>query len=167
MDINVFQADYSNPRQAKEIVDLLNIYVLDPMGGGEALRDNVKTSLVSALAKIPQAFSILCYVDDEAAGLVNCFQAFSTFACKPVINIHDVMVCDEYRGLGLCRRMLDKVEAIARERGCCKVTLEVLEGNQTAQAAYKKLGYAGYEIDPRLGKALFWQKQLPSISAQT
>ena len=167
MDINVFQADYSNRRQAKEIVDLLNIYALDPMGGGEALRDNVKTSLVSALAKIPQAFSILCYVDDEAAGLVNCFQAFSTVACKPVINIHDVMVCDEYRGLGLCRRMLDKVEAIARERGCCKVTLEVLEGNQTAQAAYKKLGYAGYEIDPRLGKALFWQKQLPSISAQT
>lgn len=47
------------------------------------------------------------------------------------------------------------------------MTLEVLEGNQTAQAAYKKLGYAGYEIDPRLGKALFWQKQLPSISAQT
>jgi ribosomal protein S18 acetylase RimI-like enzyme len=56
--------------------------------------------------------------------------------------------------------MLARAEAIARERGCCKMTLEVLEGNRTAQALYKSLGFAGYELDPEMGKAMFWQKLL-------
>ncbi len=37
--------------------------------------------------------------------------------------------------------MLRKVREIARQRGCCKITLEVLEGNDVAQAAYRKFGF--------------------------
>ncbi len=37
--------------------------------------------------------------------------------------------------------MLQKVREIARQRGCCKITLEVLEGNDVAQAAYRKFGF--------------------------
>ena len=55
---------------------------------------------------------------------------------------------------------MEAAEELARELGCCKLTLEVLEGNAKAQAAYKSLGYAGYELDPAMGKALFWQKKL-------
>jgi hypothetical protein len=40
------------------------------------------------------------------------------------------------------------------------VTLEVLEGNQIAKNAYIKFGFAGYELDPKMGKALFWEKPL-------
>ena len=116
-----FRLTTANRRQAKEIVDLLNIYALDPMGGGEALRDNGKLHLFQHLPKYlrPSVFSLLCRRRSSRFGY--CFQAFSNLACKPV-NIHDVMVCDEYRGLGLCRRMLDKVE-IAR-KDARKVTLE-------------------------------------------
>jgi hypothetical protein len=39
-------------------------------------------------------------------------------------------------------------------------SLEVLEGNKSAQAAYKASGFDGYELDPKMGKALFWQKKL-------
>lgn len=102
LNIKIVQADYSNSQHAKDIGDLLNAYALDPMGGGKALEERVKSSLASELARIPCAFSILCYVDDKAAGLVNCFQSFSTFQCKPLINIHDVTVNNEYRGIGLC-----------------------------------------------------------------
>ena len=56
--------------------------------------------------------------------------------------------------------MLDKVELIAKERACCKITLEVLEGNEPAKSAYIKFGFAGFELDPKMGKALFWQKDL-------
>jgi hypothetical protein len=31
---------------------------------------------------------------------------------------------------------------VARQRGCCKITLEVLEGNAVAQASYGKFGFA-------------------------
>ena len=160
MGIDVVRADYRDERQARDIGYLLNCYALDPMGGGTPLPREVQQNLARELAKLPHAFSLLCYVDGRPAGLVNCFEAFSTFSCKPLINIHDIAVLAEFRGLGLSQLMLTEVEKIARERGCCKITLEVLEGNTAARNAYEKFGFDSYELDPALGKAMFWQKPL-------
>ncbi len=56
--------------------------------------------------------------------------------------------------------MLEMVEEIAIDKGCCKLTLEVLSGNTLAQSAYKRYGFSGYQLDPEVGDALFWQKLL-------
>ncbi len=158
MNIELFLADYSNEQYGIDIMTLLQSYALDPMGGGEPLSEYASDNLINELSKRSDAISIICYVDDKPAGLVNCFEGFSTFKCKPLINIHDVIVLNEFRGLGLCQRMLEKVEAIAKERNYCKMTLEVLEGNSAAKKAYLKYGFEAYELDPANGKALFWQK---------
>ena len=139
---------------------LLDQYASDPMGGGESLAEEVKRNVVSELSKIPHAFSIICYVDDVPAGLVNCFELFSTFLCKPLVNIHDVIVLKEFRGQNLSQCLLQAVEAEALSRGCCKMTLEVLSGNEIAKKSYKKFGFSAYELDPKAGSALFWEKSL-------
>lgn len=160
MSVEILQADYTNPQHAEDLVTLLNGYALDPMGGGQALSEYTQQNLVAALINTPNAVSVLCYVDGKPAGLINCFQGFSTFKCKPILNIHDVTVNSEFRGLGLSMKMMEKVEFIAKERGVCKLTLEVLEGNVVAKNAYIKFGFAGYELDPEMGKAMFWEKVL-------
>ncbi|MBU2919558.1 GNAT family N-acetyltransferase [Psychrosphaera sp. F3M07] len=160
MSVEILQADYTNPQHAEDLVTLLNGYALDPMGGGQALSEYTQQNLVAALINTPNAVSVLCYVDGKPAGLINCFQGFSTFKCKPILNIHDVTVNSEFRGLGLSMKMMEKVESIAKERGVCKLTLEVLEGNVVAKNAYIKFGFAGYELDPEMGKAMFWEKVL-------
>lgn len=160
MDIEVVMADYADARHARDIPLLLNEYAQDPMGGGQALDEAVQRHLVGELARRPHAFSVLAYVNGEPAGLVNCFEGFSTFACQPIVNIHDVVVLARYRGLGLSQRLLTQVEAEARARGCCKLTLEVLSGNEVARAAYQKFGFASYTLDPDTGVALFWEKKL-------
>ena len=160
MNIEILQADYGNAEHAQALVRLLDMYARDAMGGGHGLSEQVKQALVPELARRPHAFSVLAFVDGEAAGLVNCFEGFSTFACKPLINIHDVAVADAYRRRGIAQQMMRYVEHIARERGCCKLTLEVLQGNRNAQQMYGKLGYAGYQLDAATGAALFWQKGL-------
>ena len=160
MNIDVFTLNYQDRVQAQDMLFLLENYALDPMGGATALSQAVRDNLASELAKLPQAFSVICYVEGKPAGLVNCFEAFSTFKCKPLINIHDLVVSSEYRGLGLSQKMLHYVEAVAKQKGCCKITLEVLEGNQVAKNAYLKFGFAGYELDPKMGKAVFWEKTL-------
>ena len=71
-----------------------------------------------------------------------------------------IAVAPEFRGRGLAKRILAKVEELARTLGCCKITLEVLEGNETAQYLYKACGFAHYELDAQMGRALFWQKKL-------
>ncbi len=130
------------------------------MGGGKALKEDVKKNLAKQLSKLSHAFSVMAFADGKAIGLINCFEAFSTFACKPLINIHDVIVLKEYRGQGVAQMMLQKVEDVARDKGCCKITLEVLSGNEKAKSSYKKFGFRDYELDPKMGTALFWEKQL-------
>lgn len=158
--MQVIRVDYTNPRHASALVQVLDLYAQDPMGGGQALPAQVLAALPNELAKRPHALSVLAFDGDTPVGLVNCFEGFSTFACRPLMNVHDVMVIEGYRGQGISRAMLELVETLARERGCCKMTLEVLEGNTQAQAAYRKLGYSGYELVPANGNALFWQKTL-------
>lgn len=159
-NIKIEIADYSNTQDAEAVVKLMNQYALDQMGGGEALSESVKASLVPGLANVQGAFTVLAFVDGNPAGLVNCFMGFSTFKAKPLINIHDVIVLEDFRGLKLSQLMLEKVEMIAKERDCCKLTLEVLQGNKVAQSAYIKFGFGGYALDPEMGNAMFWQKAL-------
>lgn len=78
----------------------------------------------------------------------------------PLLNVHDMVVAAKFRGRGLSRKILSKAEELARERNCCKLTLEVLEGNEIAQRAYRSFGFEGYQLDPRMGRAMFWQKKL-------
>ncbi|MCD1125771.1 GNAT family N-acetyltransferase [Jinshanibacter sp. LJY008] len=160
MNVEIVIADYQNPAQGKDLLMLLDDYAQDPMGGGEALESSVKANLLGELAKLPHAFTVLAYVDNQPAGLINCFLGFSTFAVRPLVNIHDAVVNPSFRGLGLSQKMMEKVEQIAREKGCCKMTLEVLEGNDVAKGCYSKFGFSGYELDPAMGKAMFWQKKL-------
>lgn len=160
----IVRADYADPAHGAAIVELLDIYARDPMGGATSLSEEVKAALVPGLAASPCAFSLLVFASDEAGGqaigLVNCFQGFSTFAAKPLVNIHDIVVQPEWRGRGVARALFAAVEAIAAERGACKVTLEVLNGNSPAKALYASMGYGDYVLDPHMGNALFWQKRL-------
>lgn len=156
----IIKADLARPEHAQALVQLMKEYALDPMGGGEALPDHVLAGLAAELHKRAAVHVVLALVDKQPAGLAVCIEGFSTFACKPLLNIHDMIVSQRYRGQGLSMLLLQKAEAIANELGCCKVTLEVLEGNRIAQSAYRRAGFAGYELDPAMGKAMFWQKKL-------
>lgn len=158
--IEIIQADLAQPRHALALVELLDAYARDPMGGGEPLAEATRRNLAAELRKRSDAVSFLAFAGERPVGLVNCFEGFSTFKCRPLLNIHDVVVLDGYRGKGIARQLLQRVEEHARACGCCKLTLEVLEGNRPAQVVYQKVGFAGYELDPATGRALFWEKKL-------
>jgi GNAT superfamily N-acetyltransferase len=157
--LTIALADYRDPRDAADVVALLDAYARDPMGGGEPLADGVKARLASDLASNPQAFSLLARLDGEAVGLANCFMGYSTFAAAPLVNIHDLAVLPDRRGAGIGKALLAAVEAEGLKRGACKVTLEVLSGNP-ARHLYAREGYGDYQLDPATGNALFWQKRL-------
>ncbi len=63
-------------------------------------------------------------------------------------------------GTGSLSSMLTHVEAEARNRGACKLTLEVLSGNHSALRAYEREGFANYQLDPAFGTAVFLEKKL-------
>jgi ribosomal protein S18 acetylase RimI-like enzyme len=153
-------ANYQSKEDAAAVVALLDSYAHDPMGGSEGLSAYAKANVVAGLASRPQAFSILAWDGDTAVGLVNCIEGYSTFAAKPLVNVHDVAVLASHRGRGVGAAMLNLAEQMARERGACKMTLEVLSGNVGAARLYKNLGFAVYQLDPAMGQAEFYQKWL-------
>lgn len=152
--------DYSDAHDARVLVQLLDAYAQDPMGGGEPLSDHTRESLATVLSTSGNAFSYVAEHGGEGVGLINCFTTVSTFAARPLVNVHDVYVAAQVRGQGVVDALFNAVEQEARARGACKITLEVLEGNARAQSAYRRLGFSGYALDDATGCALFWERKL-------
>lgn len=165
VSISFTLADWNSEADCEAVVALLQAYALHPMGGAEPLSDYAVKNLPRTMAQMPGAFSVLAWHTDDngnrsAVALANCFTTLSTFACKPLINIHDLYVADSVRGTGTGQAILSYIENEARSRGCCKVTLEVLTGNTQATSAYERFGFVPYELDDKTGHALFMQKNI-------
>ena len=158
--VDCVRLDLSNPANGPVIIDMLNMYAMDIMGGSEPITEYTREHLFEELSKRPTAHVFLARVGGSPAGITICFEGFSTFKCKPLLNIHDFAVSPAYRRQGVAIALLEYVEQYAKDvLGCCKLTLEVLEGNHPAKGTYEKFGFAGYQfLDDGLGKAMFWQK---------
>jgi len=156
----ILKADLSVTKHADAILYLLDQYALDPMGGSTGLSEYTLQNLISVLRTRPGIYIYIAFVNNQPAGLINGMEGFSTFACKHLINIHDLTVLKEFRGRGIATELLQAMEKKAHELGCCKLTLEVLEGNKVAQSVYTHYGFGGYELDPQQGQALFWEKKI-------
>lgn len=153
--------DLGEEAQAAAFLDLLDHYARDPMGGGTGLSPQARSTLVPALRRVSHFHGALAWLGGRPVGLINCFAGFSTFAARPLLNIHDIVVHGDCRGTGVGQALLAWAEGRARELGCCKLTLEVLANNRRALRAYERAGFAPYVLDPAAGQALFLQKPLP------
>lgn len=165
MSLHVAAVDLYDPVQAAIWLDLLDHYARDPMGGGEGLSDYAKLNLVHTIRQVPGFHGALAWLDGEAVGLIDCFAGFSTFAAKPLLNVHDIVVHASRRGQGIGQALLAWAEQRAGELGCCKLTLEVLANNSRALRSYEQAGFAPYVLDPAAGHALLMQKYLPEEAA--
>ena len=159
-EITILEAELSRPDHAAATVQLLNGYAMDPMGNGQPLADEVLESLVPGLRAHPTTHVFLAYQADQPVGLAICFLGFSTFAARPLLNIHDYFVAPICRGTGVGRQLMAAVERCARELGCCKLTLEVQENNHRARAIYAAAGFAQSVHVSAAGGALFLTRSL-------
>ena len=99
---------------------------------------------------------MLAWDGNQPVGVAVCFRGFSTFAAKPLVNIHDLSVLNSRRGQGIGTMLLTAVENHAKSMGCCKVTLEVREENPQAEKLYLRVGYG----DPDGFRTRFLDKKL-------
>lgn len=140
MEINVIEANLDSPAHAEAIVSITNDYAKDIMGGGKPLPDYVREQMISGMKSFPGTYVFLAKDDKGFVGLANCFEGYSTFFAKPLINIHDLAVLPSARGKGIGKKLIEAVTQKAKKLGCCKVTLEVLENNP-ARNLYEREGF--------------------------
>ena len=156
----IVEADLNRVEHQRAVVELIDAYARDPMGDGKPLSAEVRRALIPGLRQHPTTLIFLAYRGGEPVGVAMCFRGFSTFAARPLINIHDFAVLPAHRGQGIGRRLLEAVERKAREMGCCRLTLEVQENNHGARRVYAAAGFAQAVYQEAAGGALFLSKPL-------
>ena len=156
----IVEADLSDARHQAAVLEMTRDYARDPMGNGRDLPDAVQKILIERLRAHPTTLIFLAFDQDQPVGIVTCFIGLSTFAARPLMNIHDLHVTTSHRRKGVARLLLEVVERRARELECCKLTLEVQENNRAALALYGSFGFTGGQYEPEAGGVLFRQKKL-------
>jgi ribosomal protein S18 acetylase RimI-like enzyme len=143
--ITVRAADLNDADDGAALVEILDAYAAGPTGQGRPLAADVRERLVPGLRAHPKHLVLFAIIEARPVGVAVCFEGYSTFAARPLLNLHDLAVLPEYRGRGIGGALLEGVCAAARERGCCKVTLEVLARNEPARRLYAQAGFGPWE----------------------
>jgi ribosomal protein S18 acetylase RimI-like enzyme len=159
-ELRVIQADLDESPHRAAVLAMTRDYARDPMGNGADLPDHLHAVLIEGLQAHPTTLIFLAFHGDQPVGIVTCFVGFSTFAARPLVNIHDLHVVPDHRRRGVGRSLLEAVEKKARALGCCKLTLEVQENNHVALGLYRGFGFESGQYEPAAGAVLFRQKKL-------
>lgn len=159
-DVRIFEADLNRADHQQAIVAMVDSYSQEPMGDGKPLAPEVRARLMDGLRNHPTTIVFLAYRREEPIGVAVCFRGFSTFAAKPLINIHDLHVVKAHQRQGIGKALLAAVEAKARATGCCKLSLEVQANNHRARRTYESFGFAQRELQAEAGPAFYLTKDL-------
>ena len=153
-NVKIIRCDFENPAHCRAEIDLMREYMTDKMGDALPLTDEQNEKLIEGLKSLPTTLTLLAKYNNEFVGLTNGFVNFGTFAVKPFLNIHDVIVKASHRGKRIGKLLLEENIRIAREElNCAKITLEVRDDNKIAQNLYKSLGFG--DSNPAM---FFWSK---------
>lgn len=138
--VTIELTDLDEPGHREAIQFLTDAYARDPMGLGRPMDPELLSVLPDRLKQMDGAAVFIAWSADQPVGIAACFKGFSSFKASPLLNIHDIAVLPDFRGLGIGSLLLKAVEAYAREMGYCRVTLEVRVDNP-AKKVYEKAGF--------------------------
>lgn len=88
----------------------------------------------------PFYFCLIAERNGAPAGFAFYFFNYSTWLGRPGLYLEDLFVLPEFRGLGIGKALLERVAAIAVEKGCPRLQWEVLDWNTPAIEFYKAMG---------------------------
>ncbi|MBN2349891.1 MAG: GNAT family N-acetyltransferase [Bacteroidales bacterium] len=154
-NVKIIPCNFNNSEHREGLVYLMNAYMSDPMGNYTSYTKEQEKLLVEGLKNHPSKLILFASYKEKLIGLTNCFINFATFTLKPFINIHDIVVLNDYRNMGVGRKLMEGIIHKAKTIGCSKITLEVRSDNSRAQALYQDLGFE--ESEPPM---FFWTKYI-------
>jgi hypothetical protein len=109
MSIRIVEADLNLPEHRAAVLAMVDASSMDAMGSAKPLDPDVRARLIPGLQRDPTTLIFLAFEGEQPVGVAVCFIGYSTFAAKPLINIHDCMVLSAFRGKGVGPRLLNAV----------------------------------------------------------
>jgi GNAT superfamily N-acetyltransferase len=106
----------------------------------DAVKATEQDLLRDGFGDTPYFSCLIAEQDGVAAGFAFYFFDYSTWLGRPGLYLEDIFVHPEFRGLGIGKALLQKVAAIAVEKGCPRMKWEVLDWNTPAIEFYATMG---------------------------
>ena len=147
----VVRIDVASTEQCSQFEVLFSEY-------SSGLSVDIESHVIKQLFELPYFHGFICFVDNEPAGFAVCFESYSSYRAKKVLNIHDFMVSLNYRGKAVGKALLSGIEQYSCDHEYLKITLEVDEDNLAAQKLYSSCNYEDYQLVQK--DLLHWQKYL-------
>jgi len=84
--------------------------------------------------------SLVAEMDGAIVAYTIHFTTYSTFRMRPTLFLEDIFVHPSVRRHGIGTALMQRLRALAAERGCGRFEWMVLDWNAGAQALYTRLG---------------------------
>ena len=159
--VEINEADCSRQEDGEKFVRLLDSYCRTSAGGGAGLAEEVGKRLLDELPRYRNAIAFLSSEQEELTGVILGSYNLYVFSGRPSANVQFLFVRPEHQRRGIARHLVLAFENKARALGCCKVSLEVREHNESARALYGSLAYRRATFGPQDDILEFWEKKLP------
>jgi GNAT superfamily N-acetyltransferase len=88
----------------------------------------------------PFYFCLIAEHEGRSAGFAFYFFNYSTWLGRPGLYLEDLFIEPDLRGLGIGKALLERVAAIAVEKGCPRLQWAVLDWNTPAIEFYRAMG---------------------------
>ena len=78
---------------------------------------------------------------DSVMGFVNLYPCYSSLALQRLWILNDLGVSSRFRGKGVSKALIQRVQAFAKETNAIRIELKAKANNTTARSLYKTLGF--------------------------
>jgi GNAT superfamily N-acetyltransferase len=93
---------------------------------------------MDCLSGKPRYQAFMGKVGDKYVAYIIFFFTYSSFLALPTLFLEDIFVLEEYRRLGVGKKMFDFLKETAKREGCGRIEFTVLKWNKLAQEFYEK-----------------------------
>lgn len=136
MSLAIRMATRDDVPQILQFIQALATYEREP----DAVSATEVDLLRDGFGANPFYFCLIAESNGLPAGFALYFFNYSTWLGRPGLYLEDLFVLPECRGLGIGKALLQRVAAIAIEKGCLRLQWEVLDWNTPAIDFYTAMG---------------------------
>ncbi len=130
----------ATPEDAATIVRLVRALAVFEKEPVESVKLREADVVRDGFGAAPRFEVLIAELDQEPIGFALFFPSYSTWEGRPGLYVEDIFVEERARGLGIGRRLMAEIADIARQRGCPRVELSVLDWNP-AREFYQRIGF--------------------------
>jgi GNAT superfamily N-acetyltransferase len=90
------------------------------------------------LSDKPKYHAFIGKIGAKYVSYVIFFFTYSSFLALPTLFLEDIFVLEDYRRLGVGKKMFAFLKETAKQEGCGRIEFTVLKWNESAQEFYEK-----------------------------